>query len=772
MLKLPKENAASPPTLPGRRGFLIAAAGTGFTLAFLRADSSLAAGKQHTVARAAPAVPAFDPTIWYHIDRDGIVTVNIAKAEMGQHIGTALARIVADELEADWSKVRLRYVDSDPKWGLMVTGGSWSVWQNFDPLSRAGAAGRIALVEEGARLLRVPVAACSAKLGVVHGRGRSISYGEIVRRGKLGRQYTPQQLKAIVLKTPPQRKLVGQTVPALDVPSKTDGTALYGIDAEIDGMVYARPKIPPTRYGSKVLSIDDTAAKKIRGYLKSEALDDPSGTVPGWVLVYAETYAAASRAADLVQVKWRAGAAAHVSEQDIVHYATKQIADPTLGARVVDDAGVEQAFADASRTLERQYTTATVLHFQLEPVNAVAQQADGVWHIHAGTQWQSLTLPVLAKALQVQESQIVLHTYLLGGGFGRRLNGDYCVPAALGAKALGRPVKMICSRADDARFDSPRSPSVQHVRMAFDGAGTVTAMHHDASAGWPTQAMIPAFLSKDKQGHPYDPFAIAGADHWYTVGAQRVRAISNDLANSSFRPGWLRSVGPGWTNWAVESFIDEAAQAVKVDPLDFRLSLLQATGRNAGSAPNAVGGAARLAAVLLRAAEKAGWGKAMPKDTGLGMAITFGQERDMPTWTACVARVRVDRNTCMAQVEKLTMVIDAGTIVDPDGALAQAEGGALWGVSMALHEGTAFLNGEVRDTNLNSYTPLRMADVPELDIEFVSSTEAATGMGEPPTTVVAPAIANAIFAAVGARVRHLPIRPEAVLKGLDRYGAV
>lgn len=776
MLKLPKENAASQPSLPGRRGFLIAAAGTGFTLAFLRADSSMAAGKAASVPATAPVAPVFDPTIWFGIDRDGLVTVNIAKAEMGQHIGTALARIVADELEADWSKVRLHYVDSDPKWGLMVTGGSWSVWQNFEPLSRAGAAGRIALIEEGARLLRVPVAACTAKLGVVHGRGRSISYGEIVRRGKLGRHYTPEQLSAIVLKTPQQRTLVGKAVQALDVPSKTDGKAMYGIDAgidaEIDRMVYARPKIPPTRYGSKVLSIDDTAAKKIRGYLKAEALVDPSGTVPGWVMVYAETYAAASRAADLVQVKWRAGPAAHVSEQDILHYGTRQIAAPSLGARVVDDEGVEQAFADAGLTLARQYTTATVLHFQLEPVNATAQEIDGVWHIHAGTQWQSLTLPVLAKALQVPESQVVLHTYLLGGGFGRRLNGDYCIPAALGAKALGRPVKMICSRADDARFDSPRSPSVQHLRMAFDAAGKVTAMQHEASAGWPTQALAPALLSKDKEGHPYDPFAIAGADHWYTVGAQRVRAISNDLANSTFRPGWLRSVGPGWTNWAVESFIDEAAQAAKVNPLDFRLSLLQATGRNAGSAPNAVGGAQRLVQVLLRAAEKAGWGKAMPKDTGLGIAATFGQERDMPTWTACVARVRVDRNTCMVQVEKLTMVIDAGTIVDPDGALAQAEGGALWGVSMAIHEGTAFLNGEVRDTNLTSYTPLRIADVPELDIEFIKSNEASTGMGEPPTTVVAPAIANAIFAAVGARVRHLPIRPEAVLKGLDRYGAV
>src|SRR5450830_302667 len=280
-------------------------------------------------------------------------------------------------------------------------------------------------------------------------------------------------------------------------------------------MLYARPKIPPTRYGSKVVSIDDSAAKKVKGYLRSVALQDQSGTVPGWVMVVAETYAAAMRAADLVQVKWRAGAAAHVAEQDIVNYAGKQLADASLGARVVDDDGVEQAFKDASLQLERHYTTSTVLHFQLEPVNALAQEIDGVWHIHAGNQWQSLILPVLAQALQVPENKVMLHTYLLGGGFGRRLNGDYCVPAALAAQAVGRPVKMICTRADDARFDSPRSPSVQHVRMAFDEAGKVSAMVHEASAGWPTQAMIPAFLAKDKQGHPYDPFAIAGADHWY-----------------------------------------------------------------------------------------------------------------------------------------------------------------------------------------------------------------------------------------------------------------
>ncbi|MFT5589102.1 MAG: isoquinoline 1-oxidoreductase beta subunit [Bradyrhizobium sp.] len=746
-----------------RRSFMIAAAGTGFTMAFLSPSLALAAGQSGSAD-----APVFDPTIWFQIDRDGIVTVNIAKAEMGQHIGTALARIVADELEVKWSSVRLNYVNTDPKWGMMITGGSWSIWQSFDPMSRAGAAGRIALIDEAARLLNVKAADCQARDGVITAGSKSITYAEIVRSGKLGRTFTPEALKAITLKTPDQRRLIGRDVQAIDVPAKTNGAAIYGIDAVVEGMVYARPRVPPTRYGSTVLSIDDSAARKVKGYLKSVALTDPSGTVPGWVMVYADSYSAAMRAADLVDIKWQAGAAAKVSEADILAHAKKLITETSKGSLVVADDGVEAAFSKASSRIEHDYTTSTVLHFQLEPVNALALEKDGIWHIHTGNQWQSLALPTLAKALGVPEANVIMHTYLLGGGFGRRLNGDYAIPAALAAKEMGRPVKMICTRPDDARFDSPRSASLQRLRMAFDDKGKVTAMEHHASAGWPTQVMIPAFMPKGKNDEPYDPFAISGADHWYNVGAHRVRAISNDLANSTFRPGWLRSVGPGWTNWAVESFIDEAALNAKADPLAFRLAMLDASGKNAGSAPNSVGGAARMAHVLRRAAEKAGWGKTMPAGTGLGIATTFGQERDMPTWTACVARVQVDAKTGVVKVVKLVMVIDAGTIVHPDGALAQAEGGALWGVSMALHEGTEFVDGQVRDTNLGTYTPLRMADVPEMDIEFVASTATSTGMGEPPTTVVGPAIANAIHAAVGVRLRDLPMRPATLLAALAK----
>jgi CO/xanthine dehydrogenase Mo-binding subunit len=407
------------------------------------------------------------------------------------------------------------------------------------------------------------------------------------------------------------------------------------------------------------------------------------------------------------------------------------------------------------------------MHVALEPVNALALEKDGIFEIHTGNQWQTLILPVLAKALGRNQETILMRSYLLGGGFGRRLDGDYAVPAALAAKALGRPVKMVCTREDDMRFDCPRSPSTQVLRMAWDDAGRVTAMEHHAAAGWPTAAMAPFFLGKGVNGAPYDPFSISGADHWYTVGAQRVRALRNDLAESTFRPGYLRSVGAGWTSWAVESFMDEAAHAVGVDPVQFRLRMLDGAGRNAGSAPSSVGGARRQAAVLSRLAEKIRWGKTtLPKDVGIGIATTFGQERAMPTWLACAARVRVDRTTGYVTVEKLTLVIDAGTLIHPDSAQAQAEGAALWGMSMALREGTEFVNGQPKDTNLNTYALLRMGNVPEVEIEFLPSTETPVGLGEPATTVVPPAIGNAIFAATGARLRHTPIRPQAVLQAM------
>lgn len=765
MSRLPPPESRKNPL--SRRGFLVASGATGIMFGF----SGLLAAIDPAVPGNAPAEakgPSFAPTIWFGIDADGIVTVNIIRAEMGQHVGTALARILADELEADWSKVRIVHVDTDPKWGFMVTGGSWSVWQTFPLFSQAGAAGRIALIEAGAKLLGAAPAGCSARNGAVHGGGRSISYGDIAKSGTVARQFSADELGKLPIKPVEKRTLIGRKTPALDVDAKTNGSAVYGIDAKVPGMVYARPKLPPTRNGSKVLSVDDSAAKKVRGYQRYLILDDPSDTVPGWVLAIADNYPAAIKAADLLAVNWTAGPGADVSEKMLLDHAADLIgkADGGVDLDVADGPAPASFGAGAASTIDASYTTGTVLHFQLEPLNALAFEKNGVFEVHTGNQWQSLIMPTLAKALGVAESKVIMRTYLLGGGFGRRLNGDYAVPALLATKALGKPVKMILTRQDDARFDSVRSASAQRLRMAFDGAGKVLAMEHHACAGWPTQVLAPAFLAKNKAGGAYDPFAIAGADHWYEVGHQRVRAIANDLANTTFRPGWLRSVGPGWTNWAVESFIDEAAHHVKADPVAFRLKLLTGAGRNAGSAPAAIGGALRQAEVVRRAAAMAGWGGTLPDDTALGLATSFGQERDMPTWTACVARVHVDRKTGVVTVEKLSLAVDAGTIVDPDGALAQVQGAALWGLSMALHEGTSFANGQVSDTNLDSYTPLRIADVPELDIAFVDSKEVPVGLGEPATTVVGPAIGNAIFNAVGVRLRHLPIAPADVLAAL------
>ncbi|WP_396586361.1 molybdopterin cofactor-binding domain-containing protein [Bermanella sp. R86510] len=743
-----------------RRGFLIGAVGTGITLAFYRPGLSFAA-PQDVVENQ-----AFEPTIWYQIENDGRIIVNIAEAEMGQHVGTALARIVADELEADWSQVELHHVDTDPKWGMMVTGGSWSIWENFMPLSRAGAAGRQVLIEEGAKLLGVSASECRARNSKVMAGNKSISYADIVQRGDMSRSFNEDELEKIKVKKPAERRLIGQEARALDIPDKTNGSSTYGIDAKVDNMVYSRPLIPPTRYGATINSIDDSDAKNVEGYLQTIQLNDPTGTVPGWAAVIATSFHAANKAAAKVKVDWTPGETAKVSEQDILDHGRELIEKGDGGALVVNDEGVDDAFKNADSVLEQDYIAHTVLHFQLEPVNALAYQKDGIWEIHTGNQWQSLILPTLAKALDVAENNVIMRTYMLGGGFGRRLNGDYAVPAALAAKALNRPVKMVFTREDDTRFDSVRSPAYQRMRMAFDAEGKPTGMEHHATAGWPTQVLVPAFMPEASNGEKFDPFAIQGAAHWYSVGAHRLRAISNDLANKTFRPGWLRSVGSGWVNWALESFMDQAAQKAGQDPIDFRLALLKAEGKNAGKAPNSVGGASRQANVLRRVREMSEWGQTMPTDTGLGVATSYGQERNMPTWTACVAKVQVDRSTGVVTLQKLSLVTDAGTVVHPDGARAQVEGAALWGASMALHEGTVFENGEVKDRNLNSYSPMRIRDVPEIELAFVDSTETSVGLGEPATTVVGPAIANAIFAAVGVRMTELPIRREAVLAAL------
>lgn len=573
------------------------------------------------------------------------------------------------------------------------------------------------------------------------------------------------------MKSHSEFSLIGQDVAALDIAQKTTGQAVYGLDVKVDGMVYGVPLIPPTRQGSSVISIDDSAAKDQKGYLKTIDLQDPSGIVPGMVVVIGTSLMAAKWASEVIDVEWAAGDTADVSEEDIQNLSRQLIADGQTGGIIAtDDHDTTPRFAAATETLEADYTTSTVLHFTLEPMNATAfRNGDGQYEIHAGSQWPALMEKWVQAALGLEANKVVMHSHMIGGGFGRRVFGDYVVAAALASKALdGTPVKLVFFREDDSLIDCPRSPSVQRLRMAFDKDNNVTGMDHSAAAGWPAKSVnaAPDFI-EGVNGQIYDTTALSGADHWYNVGAHKVRGIYNELASRTVRSGFLRSTSPGWTSFAVESFMDEAAHMIGVDPLAFRLQHLDGAGRNAGHAPSAVGGATRQANVLKRVADLCSYGRAeLGPDTAIGIASTFGMEREMPTWNGTAVQLRVDRPSGKVEIQKIWLVIDCGTVIDPDGARAQCEGAALWGLSMALHEGTHIEDGQVYDRNLGDYTPLRLSDVPDLEIEFVESTEAPVGLGEPGVTGIAPAIANAIFNAVGVRLRHLPMTPDAILNAL------
>ncbi len=280
----------------------------------------------------------------------------------------------------------------------------------------------------------------------------------------------------------------------------------------------------------------------------------------GWAVVIAESFPAAMKAAKAVEVDYTPGATATVTEEQILAEGARLTADKTSGALVVNDGDVDAAIGSADTTIEATYRTSTALHFTLEPQNALVEFKDGKCHIHAGNQWQSLIIPVLAQSLEMEESDIVLHTYYLGGGFGRRLFGDQMIPAAHAARQLGKPVKLIMQRDEDSMFDCVRSASVAKLDAAFDGDGNLTAIEHAAAAGWPTLAMAPGFLGDGVDGNgKFDGFSINGSDHWYSIPNQRVRAINNKLAQDSFLPGWWRAVGPGWIAWGVESFMDEIA---------------------------------------------------------------------------------------------------------------------------------------------------------------------------------------------------------------------
>ncbi len=751
----------SEPADLSRRSFLVGSAAAGLALGYSGVPGLLGADQ----ALAAPS--NFDPSVWYSIAPDGLVTVTCGKADMGQHIASTMAQIICEELGAKWKDMRVQLASNDPKFndpvlGAQITGGSWSTMMNFDAMSRAGAAGRMALVDAAVAAMGVPPYYKDEMVvrdsTVSHPKSKkSMTFADIVKSGKITRTFTADDLKAIKLKSPDQYTMIGVSVPQLDIPSKTNGTAKYGIDTMLPGMVYGKVVTPPVRYGATVKSVDDSEAKKVPGFIQAVILDDKTATTTGWVVAVANTYANARKAADALKISYDGGPNAKLSSESLLTEAKRLQALDDSGLFFVKDGDTAAAFGTAAKVMEAEYTTNINIHAPMEPMNATAELKGDIWHIYSGNQFATRSGAIAAGAAGVDPKFVVMHQTWLGGGFGRRLDADMMVPAVQAAKAVGKPVKVIYSRENDMTMDFSRPLTFQKVKAGIDGDGKLVALNHDVVSAWPTKRWgIPDFLSPsvDKKG-ALDAFTVNGADFFYSVPNHNVRAILNEMAHSATPSGQLRSVAPGWTFWAVESMVDEIAHAVGKDPAQYRIDMLDGTGKNDG-------GAQRLRNTLLAAMGMSGYGtKKLPQGEGMGVACVSSQERATASWTACVAHVAVSPSG-EVKVKKLTVATDVGTQVHPDNIRAQVEGAALWGLSLAMYEKATLKNGGIEQTNFDSYTPLRMSQVPEVAISVIANGDKATGVGEPAVTVIAPALGNAIFNAVGARVRALPITAESV----------
>lgn len=771
-------------------------------------------------AAQAAATPAFTPSIWFTMLPSGKTIMHIVKSEMGQHIGTALAQIIAEELEVDWSKVTLDYPEASAEnfavYGLAYTVNSGSVTTEFDRLLRAGAAGRIALIDAGAALLDAKVQNCRADKSFVvdSASGKSISYGEILQNAKIERTFAyPDDFHAIPKKDRADYTVIGQSKAALDLPEKVSGQAMYGIDTFLPNMVYASLAIPRARYKAKALSVDDSEARKIPGFIQAVIVDDSFGKCTGWVLAIAEKFPDAVKAAEALKIEWDAGPYGDFDDQHLAAEYRKLRDDPNQGAPWVLQGDVDGALSGADEVIESEYTSAMVCHATMEPLNATAHEVDGTWHIYTGNQSTSFARMTLTAYLahtlgkDASEINVVIHQALLGGGFGGKQDFDEILAAAYATNVIGRPVKLIQTRESNFATSFPRTPTLHTMRAALKG-GALDALDHDIVCGYmgPRFSVGEEFGSDwlqldadDGSGRDIDQWSIGGSEHWYTVPKHRVRAINHDDTTWAVQASALRTVSNSYNYFVVESFMDEVAHQLGVDPLAMRLDMLSGEGAtrgipNSGYEPGTssdyyldrlwislpwaaegawvpyesatVGGASRLANVLRVAAGKAGYGKQMPENQGMGIAVSAAEERQSPTWVAGVAEVEVDPSSGAVDILKLTIAMDMGIAINPRNCEHQIKGAALWGASQILSERLTLKNGAFEQGNFDTYVPIRLSQVPEIDVEIVESGHHPSGVGEPSSTVVAPAVANAIFNAVGARVRQMPITRDAVLQAL------
>jgi isoquinoline 1-oxidoreductase beta subunit len=670
----------------------------------------------------APPGPPLEPNAWLRIGTDESILVIVDRSEMGQGVATSLPMLLAEELEADWTKVRIEFAPADPMYnnrlfGMQGTGGSSSVRAAWMPLRQAGAAAREVLISAAAQTWNVDRSECRAENGaVVHSGGRRLTYGHLVATAA-----TLPVPADPPLKQPQDWKILGTRVTRLDTPPKVDGSAQFGIDVTVSGMLVAVVARCPV-FGGKVASFDAARAQAVPGV--RQVVQISSG-----IAVVAEGYWPAMTGRDALEVTWDEGANAGISNASIAQLFAQRAG--RVGAQARHDGNPDRALSGAAQRLEAVYETPFLAHATMEPMNCTAHvRPDGV-DIWAPTQFQTGAHQLGAGIGGVAPEQVKVHTTYLGGGFGRRFELDFIQEALETSKAVGAPVKVVWSREDDTQHEFYRPASYHRLRAGLDAS--------NRPAAWTHRVVAPSIMARvfpDTVKNGLDGEAVEGAVEMpYAVPNVHVDYV---LSDTGIPVGFWRSVNHSYNAFAVESFIDELAHAAGQDPYEYRRALL-------ANAP-------RYLRVLELAATRAGWGSAPPAGVSRGIAV----HKSFESYVAQVAEVSVGSDGTV-RVHRVVCAIDCGPVVNPDTVEAQMQSGIVYGLTAALFGDIGIEGGRVVQSNFHDYPMLLMAGMPRVEVHIVPSTDSQGGVGEPGTPPIAPAVCNAVFAATGKRIRKLPI---------------
>ncbi|HEX7360170.1 MAG TPA: xanthine dehydrogenase family protein molybdopterin-binding subunit [Bryobacteraceae bacterium] len=679
---------------------------------------------------------------WLRINQDGIVTLIYSKSEMGQGVSTSLPMILADELCLPWDKVRVEHAPLDPAHAGQGTGGSSSVTSMWMPLRQAGAAARQMLIQAAAAHWQADPQSCTARGGSVWHNGKALTYGELVEAAA---QLPVPDLATVPLKKTEEFELIGKPLPRKDIPAKVDGSAIYGLDVRVPGMVYAMVARCPV-FGGKVKSFDASKAKALKG-VNDAFVIDPAPQVHSWggVAIIADSTYTAMQAKRLLQIDWDYGPHAAESSETL-RRQFRRLVDSRM--KVVINQGNADAVigsAPQEKRIDCDYELPFEAHATMEPMNCTVYIGNGraeAWAPAQGPEW---VMGVIAQVSGLPPQKIQVHTTYLGGGFGRRFQADFAMEAAQIAKRAGRPVHLVWSREDDMTHDFYRPASYHRISGAVDDSGNILAWRHKS-----TSTSIAEWWNPKET--PESSELGCAAQLPYLVKNYKVEYLP---AASGVPRAWWRSVEASSIGFVMESFMDELAHAAAADPYEFRIRKL----RGARKVMNAIDPkdrpleTARMQGVLRLAAEKGDWGKPLPGGHARGIACHYS----FHSYTANVIDVAVENGS--VRVKRVVSAVDVGTPVNPDGIRAQVEGAIVYGLTAAVKSQITIKNGSAVQSNFDRFATLSMKETPELVVHIVPSTVAPTGIGEPGLPPVAPALMNAIFAATGKRIRRLPLQP-------------